>query len=64
MVNFNNNASPDISAENLNKLQEDLIKKIDGTVLYASATTENVTLSDSVTNYNYLEIYFRKSWSL
>lgn len=66
MVNFENGASgkTPINKTNLNKMQTTLSEEIHGTVLYASSTTDNVTLLDSASNYNYLEIFFRKRRSV
>ena len=66
MVNFIDNETP-LSAENLNKLQSDLEKyieeKINGSVLFEAESGETgvsgtVTLSDVVSNYDYLEITY------
>ena len=54
-----------LSAENLNQMQdniedaiEEVDEKVEGTVLYnnATGTTGNITLNDSVANYDYIEI--------
>lgn len=52
-----------LSAENLNLMQDNIENAIDGTVLYNNTigTTGNVTLSDSVANYDYIEIQSRRT---
>lgn len=62
MVNFIDNETP-LSAENLNKIQKDLqteINQLKGTVLYedSEGTSENITLNETVANFDYIDISF------
>lgn len=65
MLKFENGKTP-INDTNLNTMQENIEtrfnEKIKGTVLYESdtGTTGNVLLSDSVANYDYIEIECRR----
>lgn len=51
------------SCNYVNNLNNNIISKINGTVLYSSptGTTEDITLSNSVSNYDYIEVYAQKS---
>lgn len=59
MVNFENGVTP-INDTNLNKMQADLQKEIRGTALYKNetGTTSDITLSDSISNYDEYEIKY------
>ena len=62
-INFNNNEAPYLSAATLNQLQtniENAIEETKSKVLFENATgiLGNVTLSESVANYEYLEIHY------
>ncbi len=52
-----------IYVKNYNDKYDELVgvEKLKGVVLYSGSTTEDITLSDSVLNYNYIEIHFRDS---
>lgn len=54
--------STPISAEILNLLQDNVENAINGTTLYNSSTgtVQNVTLSQSVANFNSIEIYYAR----
>lgn len=69
-INFVNKPNTDtpINADNLNLLQDNVEESIDslenninGTILYedAEGTIENITLSDYVTNYKIIDIFYR-----
>ena len=62
-INFNNNEAPYLSVATLNQLQtniENAIEETKSKVLFENATgiLGNVTLSESVANYEYLEIHY------
>ena len=59
-INFVNNSEPYLSAENLNQLQTNIENAINGFVLYEneSGTTENITLNETSSNYNAIEIMY------
>lgn len=61
-INFKNlpDTSTPINAENLNQIQNNMENAVNGYVLYdnTDGSNENITLSDSVANYEYIEIYY------
>lgn len=60
-INFQNGASGNtpLNATNLNKLQDNIETAVNGTILYEdkTGTIEDVPLSETCVNFNYLEIY-------
>lgn len=61
-INFVNNGQPAINDTNLNKMQDNIEKAIEGVVLYenASGSTGDITLSESAANFKYLEIFYKR----
>lgn len=59
-INFVNKGQPAINDTNLNKMQDNIEKAAEGTVLYenTSGTTGDITLSnDSFTNYKRIKVF-------
>lgn len=50
-----------ITAENLNNNFNELKSELEGTILYTGSTNTNFILTDDYTNYDYIEIYGKKS---
>lgn len=62
-INFEDLPSKDvpIDSTNLNLLQTNVENSINGTSLFEGSTNEDVTLSDNVTNYNYIEVTLERN---
>lgn len=64
-ITFNDYESPAVGADNLNQMQTNIEKAINGTVLYFDSTyggtTGNITFSESIANGNNIEIIYRLS---
>lgn len=61
-INFVNKGQPAINDTNLNKMQDNIEKALEGVVLYenASGSTGDITLSESAANFKYLEIFYKR----
>ena len=61
-INFVNKGQPAINDTNLNKMQDNIEKALEGVVLYenASGSTGDITLSETAANFKYLEIFYKR----
>lgn len=61
-INFVNKGQPAINDTNLNKMQDNIEKALEGVVLYenTSGSTGDITLSESAANFKYLEIFYKR----
>lgn len=71
MVNFKDlpDTSTPINASNLNKNSNELLRETKGVVLYenkveGTETTGNLTLSDNITNYKRVKVFYSNNWAL
>lgn len=64
-INFVNNSTPYLSAENLNQMQSNVENAINGVVLYENAdgSNETITLNDNATNYSFIEIFYKERYN-